>query len=86
MVRKPTDTSTACKIQSIGEHLSDPMIDGSLPEPRRSDTAISAISITMRGNCFFGYQFEFSDSTKASRIDEMLELGTWTTLLALMVV
>ena len=43
------------------------------------------MSITMRVNCFFGYQFEFSDSTKASRIEALFDLGTWTTLFALMV-
>jgi len=85
MMKKPTVTSTACKVQSVGEHLSEPMIEGSLPEPRRSDTTIRENSITTRANCFFGYQFEFSDSTKASRIEALLDLGTWTTLFALMV-
>jgi len=84
-MNKPTVTNTTSRVQSVKEHLSEPMIEGSFPEPRRSDTTISAISIAMRGNCFFGYQFEFSASTKAIRIESLLDLGTVAALLAPMV-
>lgn len=68
MITRPKMTSAASKDQSIKEHLSQPIKDGSLPEPRKSDTAIKANIIKIQGTCFLGCQFELSATVKASRI------------------
>ena len=80
MIIKPTSTSVTSNAVSIAVHLSKPIMDGSLPEPRNSDTKISVSTMTARGSCFFGYQFEFS----AFMIDSRMR--SFSVLLAAMLV
>ena len=83
IITKPTDRSIASKDQSRGEHLSEPMKDGSLPEPRKRDTRIRVGIITKIAICFLGYQFVFSAYIKDSRIEELSDYPTMKSILEL---
>jgi hypothetical protein len=62
-----TSKSAVSSVQSVTEHLSEPITERSLPEPRSSDTKMSVTIMTKSKDCFLGYQFEFSFLVKISR-------------------